>query len=118
MMRLIYTFLFIALIPLQVFAGNEAISIAKETMINAQTEFAKAKIDRKCQKIKEKIKALENKMNHIEIQLRVRNLSQESALKLNNRFSKLLNKVKKQEEKIDSLKTMKMSLGAINFNPF
>lgn len=117
-MKLLYTFLIIAFVPLQAFAGNQATSVAKEAMIDAQVEFAKAKIDRKCQKVKEKIKALENRMSYIETKLRKGNLTDESFQKLNEKLSRTVNRIKKKEDKIDSLKTMKMSLGAVNFNPF
>ncbi len=117
-MKLLYTFLIIAFVPLQGFAGNQATSVAKEAMIDAQVEFAKAKIDRKCQKVKEKIKVLENRMSYIETKLRKGNLTDESFQKLNEKLSRTVNRIKKKEDKIDSLKTMKMSLGAVNFNPF
>lgn len=80
---------------------------AKEMVINSHVEFAKAAIDKKCLKIKEKIKRLERNLYYIENNSECRNTEN---------YIKLINKIQKYEEKIESLKLIKLSVDTINFN--
>lgn len=91
---------------------------AKGAMISGQVEFAKAGIDHKCQKIKKKIKDLENRLLSIENRLYDRNnkYNEINLEGLNEERLEVINSIKKREDKIDSLRLIKMSLDTINFN--
>lgn len=78
---------------------------AKNGFVSSAVEYAKADIDRRCQKIKIKIKRLEQEIHHIQ------NNPEESDF-----LSELISKIKKLEERIDNLRLIKMSLDTIEFN--
>lgn len=90
------------------FSGQNTVSETKEVLVSSHTEFAKANIDKKCKKLKKKIKSLEEELSRIES-----TSDQDSQEK---RRIKILDKIQKYEEKIDALRLVKLSFETINFN--
>lgn len=74
---------------------------AKNAIISSHTDFAKSEIDRKCQKIQNKINKLEENLSS--------ELSEERRLAI-------MKKISKYEERLTSLSLLKGSMEAINLH--
>lgn len=89
--------------------STEKLNVTTKDLISNHVEFAKTSVDKKCNKLKKKIKKSEEQLRDLEIN------AGQSDSKINDRRSKLLEKIKKYENQIYSLKLLKSSTETIDF---
>lgn len=90
--------------------ASEKLNAATKDLISHHVEFAKASIDRKCEKLKKKIMEFEEQLRLLETCS-----NQVDAVELNNQRTKLLNKIQKYEDRICNLKLLKSSTEIVDF---
>jgi Xaa-Pro aminopeptidase len=88
----------------------EKLNAATKDLISCHIEFAKATIDRKCEKLKKKIKESEEQLHHLETYS-----NQIDTENLNKRRTKLLEKIQKSEDRIYNLRLLKSSTEIVDF---
>lgn len=94
---------------------------AKEALISSHFEYAKASIERKCQKIKERIKDLEEQLDNLDQSSESdsdsddMDFSDMDEMELKEfRIKKIMNKIKKYEKKLDVLRFLRLSIETFN----
>ena len=115
MIKILFVFINILAFTNLVFSNENSMVNAKEALISSHVEFVKASIEQKCQKIKKKIKKLENELDYL-----MDYSEEEFSGKMNfeERRKEIMNQIQKYENKIDALKMTKFSIDNINFNSF
>lgn len=90
--------------------ASEKLNVATKDLISCHVEFAKASIDRKCEKLKKKIRKFEEQLRSYETYS-----NQIDAIELSDRRTELLNKIQKYEERVYNLKLLKSSTEIVDF---
>ena len=93
-----------------VFSEDDKLNETKKVLISRHAEYAKACIDRKCKKIKEKIKRQQERLHYFDNQS-----NGMDQIELSRRRIETINKIQKYEEQIDNLRLIKLSVETINF---
>lgn len=93
------------------FSTEDKVNETKEVLISSHLEYAKASIDRKCQKLKKKIRELENQLGELEKHSDGTDKDLIKKIRTEN-----MSEIKKHEHKIDALRLVKLSLDTVNFN--
>jgi len=88
----------------------EKLNTATKDLISCHVEFAKASIERECEKLNKKIIKFEERLRFLETCS-----NQFNAIELNNLRTKLLNKIQKYKNQIYNLKLLKSSTEIVDF---